>query len=50
VTGDLAPEQLLGVLLALIHGSAETHAGDGDSLAVQREALVAGVRRLTSPR
>jgi AcrR family transcriptional regulator len=47
--GDALPaDQLLGLLLALIHGSAETQVA-ADELAVQRDALVAGVRRLTSP-
>jgi AcrR family transcriptional regulator len=49
VTDALPPEQLLALLLTLVHGSAETHAAADEPLAVQREALVAGVHRLTDP-
>ncbi|NUR70845.1 MAG: TetR family transcriptional regulator [Hamadaea sp.] len=46
ISDALPADQLLGLLLALIHGGAETQIAS-DELAVQREALVAGVRRLT---
>jgi len=50
VTSALPPDQLLGLMLALAHGGAETHAGAApEPLAVQREALMAGVHRLTDP-
>jgi AcrR family transcriptional regulator len=49
VTEALPADQLLALILALIHGGAETQAADGEPLAVQRAALVAGIRRLTEP-
>jgi len=49
VTDAVPAEQLLALLLALIHGGAETQAADGEPLAVQRDALMAGIRRLTEP-
>jgi len=49
VSAALPADQLFALLLTLIHGAAETHVASGDGLAVQRETLVAGVRRLTSP-
>lgn len=49
VSDALPAPQLLALLLALIHGGAETNAGDGEPLAVQRAALVAGIARLTDP-
>jgi AcrR family transcriptional regulator len=49
VSDALPPEQLLALLLALIHGGAETNLGDGEPLAVQRAALVAGIARLIDP-
>jgi len=49
VTDALPPEQLLALLLTLVHGSADTHAGGADPLAVQRETLIAGIRRLADP-
>lgn len=50
VSDALPADQLLALLLALIHGSAETHVDDGpEAVTVQREAMIAGVRRLTEP-
>jgi AcrR family transcriptional regulator len=49
VSDALTADQLFALLLTLIHGAAETHVASGDGLAIQRETLVAGVRRLTSP-
>jgi hypothetical protein len=49
VSAALPADQLFALLLTLIHGGAETHVASGDDLAVQRETLVAAVRRLTSP-
>jgi AcrR family transcriptional regulator len=49
VSAALDADQLFGLLLTLIQGVAETHMASGDGLAIQREALVEGVRRLTSP-
>jgi AcrR family transcriptional regulator len=46
VAGSLPPDQLLVLLLALIHGGAETYVTDGEP---QRESLVESVRRLTGP-
>jgi AcrR family transcriptional regulator len=46
IAGGLPPDQMLALLLALIHGGAETYVTDGDP---QRESLVAAVRRLTEP-
>ena len=48
VTDALAPDQLLGLLLALIHGGADANMG-AEPLAVQRDSLEQGVRRLTAP-
>jgi AcrR family transcriptional regulator len=48
--GDTFPaDQLFALLLTLIHGSAATHVVPVDGLKVQREWLVAGVRRLCAP-
>lgn len=44
----LPAHQLLALVLALIHGSAEATIGEDPHL-VDREALGAGVRRLTTP-
>lgn len=49
ISDELPADQLLALLLTLIHGGAETHIASEDGLAVQRETLVAGVRRLTFP-
>jgi hypothetical protein len=49
VSAALAADQLFALLLTLIQGVAETPMASGDGLAIQREALVEGVRRLTSP-
>jgi hypothetical protein len=49
VSAALPADQLFALLLTLIHGGAETQVASGDGLGVQRETLVAGVRRLTSP-
>ncbi|WP_433478749.1 TetR family transcriptional regulator [Spirillospora sp. CA-142024] len=49
VSTALPADQLYLLLVTLIHGGAETHVASEDVLAVQRETLVAGVRRLTSP-
>jgi hypothetical protein len=44
VSADLPADQLFALLLALIHGGAETHVASRDGLAVWRETLVADVR------
>jgi AcrR family transcriptional regulator len=49
VTDALPPEQLLALLLTLIHGSAETQAPDGEPIAVQRETLIAGIHSIADP-
>ncbi len=49
VSDALPADQLLLLLLTLIHGGAETHTASEIGLAVQRETLVAAVRRLASP-
>ena len=49
VSDELPADQLLLLLLVLIHGGAETHTASENGLAVQRETLVAAVRRLTFP-
>ena len=49
VSDAFAADQLLLLLLTLIHGGAETHTASENGLAVQRETLVAAVRRLTFP-
>ncbi|HZM79019.1 MAG TPA: TetR family transcriptional regulator [Candidatus Limnocylindrales bacterium] len=50
VSGDLPADQLLTLILALIHGSAETIAhGSAEPVAVERKTLITGVRRLITP-
>ena len=49
ISDELPADQLLALLLTLIHGGAETNIASEDGLAVQRETLVEGVRRLTFP-
>jgi AcrR family transcriptional regulator len=49
VTDALPPDQLLALVLTLVHGGAESQA-DPEPLAMRRDALVAGIRRLTEPR
>ncbi|MBL0887142.1 TetR family transcriptional regulator [Myceligenerans indicum] len=49
VTRALPAGQLLALLLALIHGGAEATIDSGHELAIQRETLVTGVRRLVAP-
>ncbi|NUT36755.1 MAG: TetR/AcrR family transcriptional regulator [Hamadaea sp.] len=48
VSAALPAGQLLALVLALIHGSAEATIGDDPDL-LDREALASGVRRLTAP-
>ena len=50
VSDALPPEQLLTLILALIHGSAETLSLDSKQpIAIERETLITGVRRLITP-
>jgi AcrR family transcriptional regulator len=49
VSAALPADQLLTLLLTLIHGAAETHVASENGLAIQPQTLIAGVRRLTSP-
>jgi len=50
VSEVLPADQLLTLVLALIHGSAETIFGEGtEPVAIERETLITGVRRLITP-
>lgn len=50
ISDALPPDQLLALVLALIHGSGETSTSDSsEPVAVQRETLVTGIRRLITP-
>ena len=50
VSDVLPADQLLTLVLALIHGSAETLDLDSpEPVAIERETLVTGIRRLTTP-
>lgn len=48
VSDALPADQLLALLLTLIHGAAEAHVASGNGLTIERDTLVYAVRQLTS--
>jgi AcrR family transcriptional regulator len=49
VSDALPADQLLALLLTLIHGAAEAHVASENALTIQRDTLLYAVRQLTTP-